>query len=67
MDIAETVIGPAILREESRGSQARRDFPTRDDDKFLTHSLCYKTDGGGPRVEWQEAVITKWEPVERKY
>jgi fumarate reductase flavoprotein subunit len=67
MDIAETVIGPAILREESRGSQARRDFPTRDDDKFLSHSLCYKTDGGGPRVEWQEAVITKWEPVERKY
>ncbi len=67
MDIAETVVAPAILREESRGSQARRDFPTRDDQKFLAHSLCYKTDGGGPRVEWQEAVITKWEPVERKY
>jgi fumarate reductase flavoprotein subunit len=68
LDIAETVVGPAILREESRGSQARRDFPTRDDEKFLAHSLCLKTPtGGGPRVDWQPAVITKWEPVERKY
>ncbi len=67
LDIAETVVAPAILREESRGSQARRDFPNRDDQKFLAHSLCYRTDGAGPRVEWQEAVITKWEPEIRKY
>jgi fumarate reductase flavoprotein subunit len=68
LDIAETVVAPAILREESRGSQARRDFPTRDDEKFLAHSLCFKTPtGGGPRVDWERAVITKWEPVERKY
>ncbi len=66
LDCAETVVAPALLREESRGSQARRDFPNRDDQRFLAHSLAFKTDDG-PRIEWEEAVITKWEPEERKY
>jgi fumarate reductase flavoprotein subunit len=67
LDCAETVVPPAILREESRGSQARRDFPTRDDSKFLAHSLMYRKDPGSPRVEWDPAVITKFQPEERKY
>ena len=66
LEIAQTVVAPAILREESRGSQARRDFPERDDQRFLAHSLAFRTEGD-PRVEWQAAVITKWEPEERKY
>jgi succinate dehydrogenase/fumarate reductase flavoprotein subunit len=66
LDLAQTVVMPAILRNESRGSQARRDYPERDDQRFLAHSLEYWTPDG-PRVEWQEAVITKWEPEERKY
>ena len=66
LDLAETVVAAAILREESRGAQARRDFPNRDDQKFLAHSLIYRTPDG-PRVDWDPAVITKWEPEERKY
>jgi fumarate reductase flavoprotein subunit len=66
LELAETVIAPAILREESRGSQARRDFPNRDDQRFLSHSLMFRTPDG-PRVEWQEAVITKYEPEARAY
>ncbi len=66
LELAETVIAPAILREESRGSQARRDFPNRDDQKFLKHSLMFRTPDG-PRVEWQDAVITKYEPEARAY
>jgi len=66
LDLAESIVMPAILRKESRGSQARRDYPERDDQRFLAHSLEYWTPGG-PRVEWQGAVITKWEPEERKY
>jgi len=66
LDLAESVVLPAILRNESRGSQARRDYPERDDQRFLAHSLEYWTPDG-PRVEWQEAVITKWEPEERRY
>jgi len=67
LDCAETVVAPAILREESRGSQARRDFPSRDDQKFLAHSMMHRVPDAPPKVEWQESVITKWEPVERKY
>ncbi len=66
LDIAETVVAPAILREESRGSQARRDFPERDDQRFLAHSLVFQTPDG-PRVEWQDAVITTYEPEARTY
>jgi fumarate reductase flavoprotein subunit len=66
LDIAESVVAPAILREESRGSHARRDFPDRDDQRFRAHSLSYRTPDGA-RVEWEEAVITKWQPEERKY
>jgi fumarate reductase flavoprotein subunit len=66
MELAETVIAPAILREESRGSQARLDFPDRDDQRFLAHSLMFRTTDG-PRVEFEEAVITKYEPEARNY
>jgi fumarate reductase flavoprotein subunit len=66
LQMAGTIVEPALLREESRGSQSRRDFPQRDDQKFLTHSLMYQTPDG-PRVEWEEAVITSYEPEERTY
>ncbi len=67
LDIAEAVVAPAVLREESRGSQARRDFPNRNDQKFLAHSLAYRVPGAAPRTDWENTVITKWEPEERKY
>jgi succinate dehydrogenase / fumarate reductase flavoprotein subunit len=35
----------AILRKESRGSHSRPDYPNRDDEKFLTHSITYLKDG----------------------
>src|SRR5579871_4788496 len=66
LDAAEAVVAPALLREESRGSQARRDFPKRDDERFLAHSLIYRTPDG-PRVEWQGAVITEFPPVVVEY
>jgi succinate dehydrogenase/fumarate reductase flavoprotein subunit len=73
LDIAETVVEPAILRDESRGSQARRDFPDRDDKNFLAHSLIFRTPDG-PRVEWEDSVL-EWPnaklkemaPVARQY
>ena len=45
---------------------ARRDFPTRDDEKFLHHTLVWK-EADGLRLDSKPVAITKWKPVERKY
>lgn len=64
--LAEVVLAGALAREESRGGHARIDFPERDDDKWLKHTLAYHTDEG-PRLDYKDVSITKWKPVERKY
>jgi succinate dehydrogenase / fumarate reductase flavoprotein subunit len=66
LDVAEAVVTSALLRKESRGGHARKDFPKRDDVNFLKHSMVYYTPEG-PRVEYLPVVITKWAPMERKY
>jgi len=66
LDLAEVLLTAGIKREESRGAHARTDFPTRDDEKFLMHSMAYWT-GGAPKIEYKPVAITNWKPVERKY
>ena len=39
LDVAETIVKSALTREESRGAHQRTDFPERDDQRFLAHSL----------------------------
>jgi fumarate reductase flavoprotein subunit len=66
LDVAAAVAQSALLREESRGAQARTDFPKRDDARFLKHSLAYHTPDG-PRIDYAPVTITRWPPEERKY
>lgn len=66
LDLAEVMILGALNREESRGGHARRDFPTRDDEKFLKHTLVFKK-GDELVLDYKPVTITKWKPVERKY
>jgi len=66
LDLGEVIVNSALNREESRGSHDRRDFPHRDDVKFLKHTLAYKT-SDGPRIEYSKVNITKYQPEERKY
>ncbi len=66
LDLAEVLLLAALAREESRGGHARTDFPKRDDEKFLVHSMVYYT-GGTPRLQYKPVTITNWKPVERKY
>ena len=42
LDIAETVVVGALNREESRGGHFREDFPTRDDESFMLHTMAYR-------------------------
>ncbi len=66
LDIAEAIAVNAENRKESRGAHARRDYPNRDDENWLKHSLSYYTEDG-PKIEYSEVRITKWQPQERKY
>jgi succinate dehydrogenase / fumarate reductase flavoprotein subunit len=66
LDLAEVTVAGALAREESRGAHARRDFPTRDDDSWLKHTLAFRT-AAGPRFEHKPVTIDMWKPVERKY
>jgi len=63
---AEVIALSAVMREESRGSHYRYDFPQRDDDKFLAHTLARKT-ADGINIEYEPVKILYWKPVERKY
>jgi succinate dehydrogenase / fumarate reductase flavoprotein subunit len=66
LDSAESVIMGALAREESRGSHYRRDFPERNDDKFLYHTLVYYSEKE-PTMDKKEVDISIYEPKERKY
>ena len=66
LDLAETVAVGAIARTESRGAHYRLDYPDRDDENWLKHTLAYYTPEG-PKLEYIPVTITKWQPVERKY
>jgi succinate dehydrogenase/fumarate reductase flavoprotein subunit len=67
LDGADTIVQSALARRESRGSHARRDYPERDDDKYLAHTLAYHRPGDAPRLEYKPVTITNWQPQARTY
>ena len=66
LDLGLVVAEGARRRTESRGAHARRDFPKRDDENWLKHTLARRTPDG-PEFEYIPVNITYWKPVERKY
>ena len=67
LDVAEAMIHSALFRTESRGAHQRNDFPERDDEKFLAHSLISRSQDGSTKVELLPVKITRWPPGERVY
>ena len=66
LDVADTIAVSALDRKESRGAQARTDFPSRDDENWLKHIVAKKGEVG-PEISYLPVTITKWELEERKY
>ncbi len=66
-DAGDAVLHSALERRESRGAHQRTDFPARDDERHLAHSLARRGADGRPRVELLPVSITRWPPGERVY
>ena len=66
LDLAEITMVSALPRKESRGAHSRTDYPKRDDQNWLKHSLVYYTKEG-PRLEYLPVTITRWQPAARTY
>jgi succinate dehydrogenase / fumarate reductase flavoprotein subunit len=67
LDLAEVIALGALRREESRGAHSREDFPKRDDEKWLVHTMFRHSTDEGPQVFFKPVTITRFEPKERKY
>jgi succinate dehydrogenase / fumarate reductase flavoprotein subunit len=66
LEIAEVVAASALNRKESRGGHSREDFPKRDDQNWLKHTLARKQNGK-VEISYKPVVITKYQPKERVY
>ncbi|HKI93465.1 MAG TPA: FAD-binding protein [Gaiellaceae bacterium] len=67
LDTALCMVTAGVVRKESRGAHSRpHDYPTRDDENFLHHSITRWKDGG-VELSRSEVRFTTWEPQERKY
>jgi succinate dehydrogenase / fumarate reductase flavoprotein subunit len=66
LHVAETIVEGALARKESRGSHFRIDYPKRDDEHWLRHTLAFKT-SEGVRLDYKQVTITNYPPKERTY
>jgi fumarate reductase flavoprotein subunit len=67
LEVSEVITYSALAREESRGAHARRDFPDRNDEKYLKHTIAMHANEIAPRLEYRDVRITNFKPQARAY
>ena len=66
LDVAEVVAACALNRKESRGGHSREDYPERDDQEWMKHTLAWKKEGKVD-IRYKPVVVTKYQPKKRVY
>ncbi|MEM3328591.1 MAG: succinate dehydrogenase flavoprotein subunit [Saccharolobus sp.] len=66
IDLAIVITKSALERKESRGAHYRTDYPERDDNNWLKHTLAYLR-GNTVEIAYKPVRITRWKPEARVY
>ncbi|MFI5958349.1 succinate dehydrogenase flavoprotein subunit [Cryptosporangium sp. NPDC051539] len=67
LDLAEVLVFCAEARKESRGGHSREDYTTRDDENYMKHTMAYRQPNGDITLGTKPVVVTRYQPMERKY
>ena len=66
IDVSETIITPSLLREESRGSHYRLDFPVRNDKDWLNH-IIIQLHNSKSKTSFEPVILDDIIPDSRTY
>ena len=67
LDLALITALGAVERTECRGSHWRTDHLGRDDDDWMKHTMATLGEDGLPVIDYEDVIVTSYEPMERKY
>jgi succinate dehydrogenase / fumarate reductase flavoprotein subunit len=67
LELAHVTAVSAQARPESRGGHARDDYPERNDEEWLKHTLCHKREDGSFSLDYKPVVLGRYEPKKRVY